>query len=219
MRDAIAKLRQLDRLQHLGEQAPGVEGEDIDLGAGLGDGMQDRLVLKPEAGGEDDAPLDPPPHLPDAVGEALDPCQALIERLGLFARGIAAQRQKIAVAPLVVVLDARHGSLPDARLLGVGDLGGVESGAQQELREVGDQMADRPDLALEAVPLAQQHGEADAAPVVEHGEADGDGAGISSRRSRERVPVGVRLEHRRHLGRIGHQRACGKINQRHREPP
>ena len=62
--DAVAQLGQLDRLQHLGEQAPGIEGEDVDVGAGLGDGMKDRLILEPEIGREDDAAIDPPPHLP-----------------------------------------------------------------------------------------------------------------------------------------------------------
>ena len=46
-------------------------------------------------------------------------------------------------------------------VVGIGDLGGVEAGAQQERRKVGDQIADGPDLALEAVTLAQQHGEAE----------------------------------------------------------
>ncbi len=109
--------------------------------------------------------------------------------------------------------------LPGRRLLGIGDLGGVEAGAQQELREVGDQMADRPDLALEAVALAQQHGEADAAPVVEHGKADGDGPRIAGRGGGKSLAVGIRLEQGRGLGRIGQQRARRKVKQRHREPP
>ena len=46
--DAVAQLGQLDRLQHFREQAPGIEREDVDLGAGLGDGMQDRLILESE---------------------------------------------------------------------------------------------------------------------------------------------------------------------------
>ena len=69
--------------------------------------MQDRLILEPEAGGEDDAAFDPPAHLPDAVGQALDPREPLVERLGLLARGVAAKRQRIAEAPLIIVLDAR----------------------------------------------------------------------------------------------------------------
>ena len=181
--------------------------------------MQDRLILEPEAGGEDDAAFDLAAHLPDAVGEALHPHEPLVERLGLFVRGFAAKRQRIAIAALIIVLDARHRCLPDARLLGIGDLGGVEARAQQELREVGDQIADRPDLALEAVPLAQQHGEADAAPVAEGGEADGDRPGIAAGRGSELARVGGRLEQRRDLGRIGHERTCGEIKQRHKGPP
>ena len=69
----VAQLGQLDRLEHFGKQAPGIEGEDIDLGAGLGDGVKDRLILEPEAGRERDAALDPPPHLADSIGQALDP--------------------------------------------------------------------------------------------------------------------------------------------------
>ena len=69
------------------------------------------------------------------------------------------------------------------------------------------------------MPLAQQHGEADAAPVAEGREADGDRPGIAAGRGSERARVGGRLEQRRDLGRIGHERACGEIKQRHREPP
>ena len=102
------------------------------------------------------------------------------------------------------MLDARDRRLPGRRLIGIGDLGGIEARAQQELREVGDQMADRPDLAGEAVPLAQQHRQADAATVTECGKANGDRSGIAARGSRKRGRVGIRLEHGRHLGRIRH---------------
>ena len=96
---AVAQLRQLDGLQHLREQPPGIEGEDVDVGAGFGDGMQDRLILELKAGGEHDAAFDPPPHLPDAVGEALDAGETLVELARLLARGVPAQRQKIAIRP------------------------------------------------------------------------------------------------------------------------
>ena len=44
-------------------------------------------------------------------------------------------------------------------------------------------------------------------------------AELFDRGARERRSAGIRLEHRRNLGRIGHEGPCGKINQRHREPP
>src|SRR4029079_6284409 len=64
---AIAKLRKLDRLEHFGKQPSGIEGEHVDLGARFGNGVQDSLILEPEAGGEDDATFDLTAHLPDAV--------------------------------------------------------------------------------------------------------------------------------------------------------
>ena len=80
-------------------------------------------------------------------------------------------------------------------------------------------MADRPDLALEAVTLAEQHGEADAAPVVEHGKPDRDRTGIAAGSGGERGAIGVRLELRRGFGRIGDERARGEIKQSHKGPP
>jgi hypothetical protein len=35
----VTQFRQFDRLQHFGKQAPGVEGENVDVDARLGDGM------------------------------------------------------------------------------------------------------------------------------------------------------------------------------------
>ena len=123
--------------------------------------------------------------------------ETLIERVGFFARGVAAERQGIAVPPLIIVRDPRKARLPHRGLLGIGDHGRIEARAEQELREVGNEMADRPDLALETVTLAQQHGEADAAAVVEHGKPNRDRTGISAGSVGERGPVGVRLELRR----------------------
>ena len=69
--------------------------------------------------------------------------------------------------------------------------------------KVGDQMADRPDLAGEAVPLAQQPRQSEAAAVGDHRKVDGNGAGIAGGRGGQRLAVGIRLEQRRRLGRIG----------------
>src|SRR5262245_25727984 len=46
---AIADLGELDGLKHLGTQAAGVEGENIDVSAGLGDGIEDGLIVETEA--------------------------------------------------------------------------------------------------------------------------------------------------------------------------
>ena len=80
-------------------------------------------------------------------------------------------------------------------------------------------MADRPDLAGEAVPLAQQARQREAAAVGDHGKMNGDGAGIAGGSGGQRPAIGIRFEQRRRLGDIGQQRARGQIKQRHRGPP
>src|SRR5581483_5225852 len=105
---AVAELRQLDGLEHLGKQPAGIEGEDVDVfDAGLGDGVQDGLVLEPKAGREGDAPLDPAARLPDAVGERLDARKPLVELARLLPRRVAAKRQEVAIALLIVAAVAR----------------------------------------------------------------------------------------------------------------
>ena len=89
--------------------------------------------------------------------------------------------------------------LPGSTSFGIGDLGGIEARAQQELREVRDQIADRPDLALEAVTLAEQHGEAMPRPSPKIGKRMAIGAGIR-RGSGKSSGIGGRLEHDGGLG-------------------
>ncbi len=190
----------------------------IVVDAGLGDGVQDGLVLETEARRKSDAPLDAPVHLPDAVGQALDARQALVELVGLLSGRAAAKRQEITVARLIVAMVTRQRRLPGRGLLGVGDLGGVEARAQQELGKVGDQIADRPDLAGKAVPLTQQDGEADAAAVAEGRKADGDGPTLCHSTG-ERRGVGRGFEQRIVIARARDDGPGAKIKQRHKEPP
>ena len=125
----------------------------------------------------------------------LDLSKPRVQLLGLALRGIAAERLRVAEARLIEVADAGQRALPGLDVIGIGDLGGVEARAQQERREIRDQIADGPDLALEAVTLAQQHGERMAAAVAEGGEADGDGP-ARRRGSGESRGVGRRFEQR-----------------------
>ena len=141
-----------------------------------------------------------------------------VQRLGLALRGIAAERLRVAEARLIEVADAGQGPLPGFDVIGIGDLGGVEARAQQKGREVRDQIADGPDLTLEAVTLAQQHGERMAAAVAESGKADGDGS-ASRRGSGESRGVGRRFEQRIVVARAWDEIARVKIKQRHRGPP
>ncbi len=107
---------------------------------------------------------------------------------------------------------------PGLDVVAVGDLGGIEARAHQEWREVGDQIADGPELALEAVAFAEQHGERMPAAVAEGGKADGDHAARAGRRG-ERRAIGGRLEHRCRLVAAIEQSSADKIKQRHKEPP
>ncbi len=215
---AIANLGKLDGLKHLGKQAAGVEGENIDVGAGLGDGIEDRLIVETEAGREDDPSLHRPPYFGDALGEAFDFSKPRVQFLGLALRGIAAERLRVAEARLIEVADAGQRPLPGFDVVGIGDLGSVEARAQQKRSEVRDQIADGPDLALEAVTLAQEHGERMPAAVAESGEADGDGP-ARRRGGGESRGVGRRFEQRIVVARAWDEIAGVKIKQRHREPP
>ena len=114
--------------------------------------------------------------------------------------------------------DAGERSLPGLDVVGIGDLGGVEARAEQERREIRDQIADGPDLALEAVALAEQHGERMAAAVAEGREANGDHAVLRGS-SGKGSGIGGRPEHDRALAAAREQHAVGEIKQRHREPP
>ena len=84
MRKPVAQLGKLDRLKHLGEKAPGIERKHVDLCARFGDGVQNRLILEPETGGEGNPAFDPPPDLTDAVGQILVPGKTQVERVRLF---------------------------------------------------------------------------------------------------------------------------------------
>ena len=114
--------------------------------------------------------------------------------------------------------DAGQRSRPGLDVVRIGDLGGIETRAQQERREVRDQIADGPDLALKAVALAEQHGERMAAAVAEGGKADGDHPAVSGGSGKCRG-IGGGLEHHARLAPARQQNAVGKIKQRHREPP
>ena len=133
--------------------------------------------------------------------------------------GVPTQRQGVAHRRLVVVADALERGLPHPRRVGFGDLGGVEAGAQQELAVIRDEVANRADLALEAVTLAQQPGEREAAAIGEGRERDGNRPGIASGGGGKHAVIGRRLEYRGNVFRIGDERRRGKINQCHREPP
>src|SRR6478672_532500 len=74
------------------------------------------------------------------------------------------------------MVDAGERPFPGFDVVCIGDLGGVEARSEQERSEVWNEITDSPDLALEAVTLAQQHRERMAAAVAESGETDGDGA-------------------------------------------
>jgi len=68
-------------------------------------------------------------------------------------------------------------------------------------------------------PLAEQDGEADAAPVTEGREADGDRTGIAGGCRSESGGIRRRLKQRRGLASVRQQFAGGEIKQCHREPP
>ena len=70
--------------------------------------MQDRLILQTEAGRERDAALDTPVNLPDAVRQRLDACEPLVELACLLAGSVAAKRQEVAVALLIVAAVTRE---------------------------------------------------------------------------------------------------------------
>ena len=214
----IADFGKLDRLQHFGEQAPGVEGENVDIGAHLGNRVQDGLVLKAKTGREGNAADDGAANFVDPVRELRDGGKPRIERLGALLGGIAAKRRGVAVGALIVVTDVLQRSLPDLGIGRIGDLHRVEAGAQQELRKIGDQLTDRPDLALEAVTLAQQRGEAVAASIGEHREIDGHRPCACCRCGKRRI-IGGGVQHRFGRRPSGDQRTGGEIKQRHRAPP
>ena len=114
--------------------------------------------------------------------------------------------------------DAGERSLPGLDVVRIGDLGGVEARAEQEQRQIRDQIADGPDLALEAVTLAEQHRERVPTPVAEGRKAYGDHAAIR-RGSGKSSGIGGRLEHDGGLDSAWQQLAVGEIKQRHRGPP
>ena len=90
---AVALLACLQRLQRLGKVAAGVEGENVDVGAGCGDGMQQRLVLETEARREGDAAGNGARDLGHALLERGDAGEAQIEgRRDLLGVGARAPR-------------------------------------------------------------------------------------------------------------------------------
>src|SRR5262249_37522093 len=127
---AVADFGDLDSLEHLRKETSGVKREHIDIGAGLGDGVQERLILEPEVGREDDASLDSPPHLPDAIGKVLYSREVIAKLVGLFLRGIPTERLRIAQARLIGMAQPRERRFPSPDRPLVSDLSGIEAGAQ-----------------------------------------------------------------------------------------
>ncbi|ODS00076.1 hypothetical protein AUC68_02830 [Methyloceanibacter methanicus] len=220
----VAQLGQFDRFQDFRKQPARIERKDVHLRAGLrhtglGDGLQDHLIFQTEARRKGDAAV-------DALGDQLDALDEIVGRSELtvqFLRGLGGrvptQRQRVPRGGLVTAADMGKRYGPAFGGVGIGDFGGIETGSQQELRLVGNERPDGANLAGKAKPVAEDPRQAEAAPIGETWEHDGDGTGIAAGGRRQCVVVRGRLQDGRgHIG-LGDQRASRQINEHHREPP